>query len=217
MDARPDHVSTAMKDACGIATVGKAARQPIRDAKPAISNSRCSMRTTTSAAFPEIHVYDTERSRPVAVVLRPGKTPGGVEVHAHLRRLVRHIRKCWPKTRITFRGDGHYARPEAMTWCEKNGADYVFGLPGTQPLSKKVDDKADEVRVERALENKDIVRGYAETRHRAGSWTCERRAVARIEATPLASISASSSPISNAAPPNGSTTAYIARVVRRRT
>ena len=46
-----------------------------------------------------------------------------------------------------------------MTWCEKNGDDYVFGLPGTQPLSKKVDDKADEVRVERALENKDIVRG----------------------------------------------------------
>ena len=135
--------------------------------------------------FLPIHVYDTERSRPVAVVLRPGKTPGGVEVRAHLRRLVRHIRKCWPKTRITFRGDGHYARPEAMTWCEKNGADYVFGLPGTQPLSKKVDDKADEVRVERALENKDIVRGYAETRHRAGSWTCERRAVARIEATPL--------------------------------
>ena len=135
--------------------------------------------------FLPIHVYDTERSRPVAVVLRPGKTPGGVEVRAHLRRLVRHIRKCWPKTRITFRGDGHYARPEAMTWCEKNGVDYVFGLPGTQPLSKKVDDKADEVRVERALENKDIVRGYAETRHRAGSWTCERRAVARIEATPL--------------------------------
>src|SRR5271170_4709740 len=129
--------------------------------------------------FLPIHVYDTERSRPVAVVLRPGKTPGGVEVRAHLRRLVRHIRKCWPKTRITFRGDGHYARPEAMTWCEKNGADYVFGLPGTQPLSKKVDDKADEVRVERALENKDIVRGYAETRHRAGSWTCERRAAAR--------------------------------------
>ena len=140
--------------------------------------------------FLPIHVYDTERSRPVAVVLRPGKlrpgkTPGGVEVRAHLRRLVRHIRECWPKTRITFRGDGHYARPEAMTGCENNGVDYVFGLPGTQPPSKKVDDKADEVRVERALENKDSVRGYAETRHRAGSWTRERRAVARIEATPL--------------------------------
>ena len=61
--------------------------------------------------FLPIHVYDTETSRPVAVVLRPGKTPSGVEVRAHLRRLVRRIRKRWPATRITFRGDGHYARP----------------------------------------------------------------------------------------------------------
>ena len=37
--------------------------------------------------FLPIHVYDTEKSRPVAVVLRPGKTPGGIEVRAHLRRL----------------------------------------------------------------------------------------------------------------------------------
>jgi hypothetical protein len=135
--------------------------------------------------FLPIHVYDTERSRPVAVVLRPGKTPVGVEVRAHLRRLVRHIRNRWAKTRITFRGDGHYARPEAMAWCEDNGVDYIFGLPGTKPLSRKVDGKADEVRVRRAEEHRDVVRGYAETRHRAKSWDRERRAVARIEATAL--------------------------------
>ena len=87
-----------------------------------------------------------QRSRPVAFVLRPGKTPGGVEVRAHLRRLVRHIRKRWTKTRITFRGDGHYARPEAMQWCEDNGVDYVFGLPGSKTLLKKVDEAADAVR-----------------------------------------------------------------------
>jgi hypothetical protein len=29
--------------------------------------------------FLPIHVYDTEKSRPVAVILRPGKTPSGVE------------------------------------------------------------------------------------------------------------------------------------------
>ena len=39
--------------------------------------------------FLSIRFYDTERSEPVAVVLRPGKTPSGVEVRAHLRRLVR--------------------------------------------------------------------------------------------------------------------------------
>ena len=35
--------------------------------------------------FLPIHVYDTEKSRPVAVVLRPGKTPGGVEVIGKIR------------------------------------------------------------------------------------------------------------------------------------
>jgi hypothetical protein len=34
--------------------------------------------------FLPIQVYDTEKSRPVAVILRPGKTPSGVEVRAHL-------------------------------------------------------------------------------------------------------------------------------------
>src|SRR6516162_8958086 len=87
--------------------------------------------------FLPIHVYDTERSRPVAVVLRSGRVPKGTEVRAHLRRLVRHIRRRWPTTRITFRGDSHYACPEAMVFCECNGVDYIFGLAGTKPLARK--------------------------------------------------------------------------------
>ena len=110
--------------------------------------------------FLPIHIYDTEKSRPVAVVLRPGKTPSGVEVRAHLRRLVRHIRTRWHKTRITFRGDGHYARPEAMTWCDNNGIDYIFGLSGTKPLARKVDEVADDIRTRRAIENLPVLRGY---------------------------------------------------------
>ena len=134
--------------------------------------------------FLPIHVYDTDRSRPVAVVLRPGKTPSGTEVRGHLRRLVRRIRSRWPQTRILFRGDSHYARPEAMEWCEANDVDYVFGLAGSKPLSAKVEANADAVRTERAVTGKMIHRDYAETRHRAKSWTRERRAVARM-ATPL--------------------------------
>src|SRR6266516_3923663 len=132
-----------------------------------------------------LDIYDTERSRPVAVVLRPGKTPSGIEVRSHLRRLVRRIRRRWPETHITFRGDGHYARPEAMTWCEQNGIDYIFGLSGTKPLAQKVDEVADAIRTDRAVDNKAVVRGYTETRHAAGSWDRERRVVARIEATEL--------------------------------
>ncbi len=64
--------------------------------------------------FLPIHVYDSATGRPVAIVLRPGKTPSGREVRAYLRRLVRRIRTRWPLTRLTLRGDSHYARPEAM-------------------------------------------------------------------------------------------------------
>ena len=150
----------------------------------ATSSSRCSTLIVKSAV-PADQRIDTAHSQPVAVVLRPGKTPGGVEVRAHLRRLVRHIRTRWHKTRITFRGDGHYARPEAMTWCENNGIDYIFGLSGTKPLARKVDEVADDIRTRRAIENLPVLRGYTETRHKAKSWDRERRTVARIEATTL--------------------------------
>ena len=133
--------------------------------------------------FLPIHVYDTATSRPVAMILRAGKTPSGKEIRGHLRRLVRHIRRRWPTTRITVRGDGHYGRSEVMDWCEANGVDYLFGLPGNAVLDRLVDEAADDIRTRRALEKQPCRRGFAETRYRAKSWKTARRACARIEAT----------------------------------
>ncbi len=133
--------------------------------------------------FLPIHIYDTATGRPVAMILRPGKTPAGREIRGHVRRLVRRIRTRWSKTRILIRGDGHYGRPE--DWCEQNGVDYVFGQPGNRVLDRLVDEAADDIRTRRALDQKPALRGYAETRYQAKSWTIERRACARIEATTL--------------------------------
>ena len=133
--------------------------------------------------FLPIHVYDTATSRPVAVLLRPGKTPSGIEVRAHLRRLVRRIRKHWPATRITIRGDGHYGRPEVMEWCDENGIDFIFGLPGNAVLDRLVEETADDIRTRRALDQRPGLRGFAETSYQAKSWNTDRRACARIEAT----------------------------------
>ena len=133
--------------------------------------------------FLPIHVYDTATARPVAVLLRPGKTPTGEEIRGHLRRLVRRIRTHWPETRLTIRGDSHYGRHEVMAWCEANGLDYIFGLPGNDVLDRLVDPIADDVRVRRAEAQAPVVRRYTETRYGAKSWKCERRVAARIEAT----------------------------------
>jgi hypothetical protein len=135
--------------------------------------------------FLPIHVYDTATSRPVAVLLRPGKTPSGCEVRGHLRRLVRQIRRHWPATRLTIRGDGHYGRPEVMAWCEDNGIGYIFGLPGNDVLRAAVQVAADDVRVRRAEAQAPVLRCYAETRYQAKTWSRDRRVAARIEASTL--------------------------------
>ena len=135
--------------------------------------------------FMPIHVYDIATARPVAILLRPGKTPSGHEVRCHVRRLVRRIRSHWPATQLTIRGDGHYGRPEVMAWCEANGVDYIFGLPGNAVLSRLLEEAADDVRVRRAEEQVPVLRRYAETRYGAKSWGCKRRVSARIEATTL--------------------------------
>ena len=135
--------------------------------------------------FLPIHVYDVATSRPLAVLLRPGKTPSGQEVTGHLRRLVRRIRRHWPTTRITLRGDSHYGRPEVMDFCEQNDIDFVFGLSGNGTLDRAVEIVADDIRTRRALAQAPVLRGYAETMYRAKSWSKPRRACARIEATSL--------------------------------
>ena len=101
--------------------------------------------------FLPIHVYDTATSRPVTMLLRPGKTPSGEEVRGHHPSPgAPHPDAHWPKTRLTIRGDGHYARPEVMTWCEANAVAYIFGLPGNAVLSRWSKLAADDIRVRRA-------------------------------------------------------------------
>jgi hypothetical protein len=134
--------------------------------------------------FLPIHVYDADTGHCVVTILRPGKTPDGKEVRAHLRRLVRRIRLHWPDTVITIRGDGHYGRREAMEWCENNDVQYVFGLSKNVTLDALVYVKADEVRTRRAKAKLALVRDHTETRYAAKSWSHPRRVVARFEATP---------------------------------
>ena len=133
--------------------------------------------------FLPIHIYDAATGHCVLTILRPGKTPDGTEVRAHLRRLVRRIRMHWPQTQITFRGDSHYGRKEAMEWCEQNGVRYIFGLAPNKVLAEQIFPRLDECCVRRAIGQLDKVRDFTTTRYAAKSWSRLRRVVARIEAT----------------------------------
>lgn len=139
--------------------------------------------------FKPIHVYDTATGRPVLMLLRPGKVASGREVRAVLYRLVKRIRLHWPKAVITIRGDSHYGRPEAMQWCEKNRVKYVFGVAGNEVLQRLAEPAAKAAAKSQARKAKRKagvkVRGFAEFRYAAKTWSKQRRIVARVEASAM--------------------------------
>jgi hypothetical protein len=136
--------------------------------------------------FLPIHVYDAAMGAPVTGCSSYGDSASrqdavGRRGSQAARRLIGRIRRHWPNTHITIRGDGHYGREEAMTWCENYGIDYIFGLSGNVVLDRLVEAAADDIRVRRAVNEAEVQRGFAETRYAAKSCK-ERRVVARIEA-----------------------------------
>ena len=46
--------------------------------------------------FLPIHIYEATSGKPVAVILRPGKTPDGREVRTILKHVIKRIRSHWP-------------------------------------------------------------------------------------------------------------------------
>ncbi len=114
--------------------------------------------------------------------------------------MIGHIRARWPAVDIVVRGDSHYARPEAMTWCERQRVGYIFGLAGNAVLLRRVGNLAEDAALGRIDGDVEKVRRYGELRYAATSWKVERRVIARVEAGPRVPIAASSSPTCKACP-----------------
>ena len=101
--------------------------------------------------FANMHIYHVGSGAPVAIILRPARTPKGTEVRTVIKHVTKLLRERWPNTRIVWRGDSHYWRVEAMEWIEENGdSDYIFGLPGNPVLDKQVAAVADNLIIHHA-------------------------------------------------------------------
>jgi hypothetical protein len=136
-----------------------------------------------SRCFLPIHIYEAGSGKPVAVILRPGKTPDGAEVARVLRHVVRAIRARWPRIEILIRGDSHYSRPEALDWLERNRVGYIFGLGGNAVLLAKARPLAEDAAMARVEDEDGKVRRYGEFPYAARTWMVERHVIARVEAS----------------------------------
>src|SRR4051794_25793731 len=135
-----------------------------------------------SRCFLPIHIYEATTGKPVAIILRPGKTPDGSEVALVLRHVIGRIRARWPAVEIVVRGDSHYGRPEAMAWCERKRIGYIFGLAGNSVLLRRGSPLAEDAALGRIAGEAEKVRRYGDFRYAAKSWNAERRVIARVEA-----------------------------------
>ena len=88
-----------------------------------------------------------------------------------------------PRTLTLLRGDGHYACPEVLDWCEAAGIDYVLGLPTSRTLRRHVTTlEASTAARFQATPGADKVRRFKEFYDGASTWSRVRRIVARVEA-----------------------------------
>ncbi len=131
--------------------------------------------------FQPIVAFDGE-GRFITAVLRPVKRPGGKEIRAFLRRLLRAIRNNWPNTQILLRGDSHYCCPEVLDWCRANGIDYILGVAPTTTLRRHIEglEASTKTRFE-AAPQEDKLRRFKEFFDGAASWSRVERIIARVE------------------------------------
>ena len=144
--------------------------------------------------FQPIVVFDGE-GRFITAVLRPASfdkrsgRPGGKEIKAFLRRLLRAIRANWPRTEImlsayrSMRADSHYCCPEVLDFCRANWLDYILGVAPTTTLRKHVParEASTQARYE-AAPQQGKARRYKEFYDGAASWSRVERIIARVEA-----------------------------------
>ena len=90
-----------------------------------------------------------------------------------------HIRQRWTRSAYLSGRRPAYARSEAMDGARSTTSITSSGCP-VEAAGEENRRGGGRGGTERALSNKPVSRGYAETRHKANPWSRERRAVARM-------------------------------------
>ena len=136
--------------------------------------------------FMPFHVYDGISGQLITSILRPGKTPSGPEIKTILCRIVKHIRKRFPQTKLIFRADSHHARTEVLDYLDEQDVDYVIGLSSTMLPRNCCKHLRDYVE-KKSREDYYRVRRFHSFSHQVGSWNKSRRIICRAEGTAMGS------------------------------
>ena len=137
-----------------------------------------------TTCFQPIKIFEATSGKPVLSLIRPGNRPSAKEVAHILRHVIGRIRMNWPKVKILIRGDSHYCGEPVIALLEKLGCDYILGLAINSRLAALAEPWKQQCDLYRS-NWRPKVRRFHQFRYAAGSWSAERKVIARVEATDM--------------------------------
>ena len=99
-----------------------------------------------------------------------------------LQRVVQQIRSKWRRVPILVRGDSGFCRDAIMSWCEREGIDYIFGLAKNPRLLQEIQAEL-KAAAEESANTGQAARVYKNFRYQTleNTWSRTRRVVAKAE------------------------------------
>lgn len=133
--------------------------------------------------FQPILIFEATSGKPVAALLRPGKTPSGEEAANILAHVVKRIRKHWPKVRMLIRGDSHYGTGLVMDTLERMDCEYILGFAINEKLRVIAEPWKRSCEARRDVLGAKVRRFHQLQYQSRTRWSRPRKVIARVEAT----------------------------------
>jgi hypothetical protein len=127
-------------------------------------------------------IFERHTGYLLSVRLRPGNASSHGRIVPMLLRIVPRLQRAFPGVTIKLRGDAGFALPLLYEFCEFFGIQYVLGIPANcvfqrraEPLQKKLKRRYRRTELPQ--------RSFSSFRHRARSWSRQRRICYKAEHT----------------------------------
>ncbi len=125
-------------------------------------------------------VFERHTGCLLAARLRPGNASSHARIVPMLLRLVPRLQSAFPGVKIKLRGDAGFAFPLLYQFCEFFGIQYAIGIPANCVFQQRAQSRQKQLK-RRYRRTQVPQRSFSSFRHRARSWSHQRRICYKAE------------------------------------
>ncbi len=118
----------------------------------------------------------------LAARLRPGNASSHARIVPMLLRLVPRLQSAFPGVKIQLRGDAGFALPLLYEFCEFFNMEYALGIPANCVFQRRAEPRQKQLK-RRYRRTQLPQRSFSSFRHRARTWSHQRRICYKAEHT----------------------------------